>query len=174
MIDGLPEARVLEMFLEKYYASAAMTKNGLKILIEDKSTNCGANAIETKKVLKAAGVHNPQSMIIVQDPTMSLRTLASFEKAYEGTAVEMTTCPTFIPHVTLQEDELVWDVPGLKGNNLWEMDRFLDLIMGEIPRLRDDKSGYGPKGSGFISHVNLPDTVNGAYSSLHRLYRHRR
>lgn len=30
---------------------------------------------------------------------------------------------------------------------------------GEIPRLRDDVNGYGPKGKKFIAHVNIPDKV---------------
>ena len=174
MVDGMPEARVLEMILEKFYASAAMTQNGLKILIEDKSTNCGANAIETRKVLEAAGIMELRSMIIVQDPTMSLRTLASLQKVYDGMAIDMKTCPTFIPQVALQEGELVWDVPGIPAKNLWEMERFIDLIMGEVPRLRDDGNGYGPKGKAFIAHVDLPDEVEEAHRSLQDVLQHTR
>jgi hypothetical protein len=35
--------------------------------------------------------------------------------------------------------------------------------MGEIPRLRDDKEGYGPRGKGFIVHVDIPDEVEEAW-----------
>jgi uncharacterized SAM-binding protein YcdF (DUF218 family) len=173
-MDGLPEARVLEMVLEKYYASASMTRNGMKILIEDKSTNCGANALETRKLLEAKGVKEPDSILIVQDPTMSLRTLASFEKVYEGLEVELRTCPTLVPQVKLDRGEVVWDIPGLKAGNLWAMDRFFDLIMGEVPRLRDDENGYGPSGKGYISHVKMPDEVQEAHRSLHGVLQNRR
>jgi hypothetical protein len=45
-----------------------------------------------------------------------------------------------------------------------KMDRFLDLILGEIPRLKDDELGYGPKGKGFISSVEIPSDVLKAYN----------
>jgi hypothetical protein len=39
--------------------------------------------------------------------------------------------------------------------------------MGEIPRLRDvAPSGYGPKGKGFIVHVDIPEAVENAYERL--------
>jgi hypothetical protein len=46
------------------------------------------------------------------------------------------------------------------------MERFVSLILGEIPRLRDDERGYGPKGRGFIAHVDVPDGVLAAFSRL--------
>jgi hypothetical protein len=166
MVDGLPEAKVLELILEKYYASASMTQTGLKILVEDKSTNCGANAIEAKKVLDKAGLTAPESLIVVQDPTMSLRTLAAFQKEYDGIDVSLKACPTFTPKVTVANGELIWDTPGLQPRQLWDMDRFLELVMGEIPRLRDNESGYGPKGKGFIGHVDIPEEVERAHEGL--------
>jgi hypothetical protein len=38
--------------------------------------------------------------------------------------------------------------------------------MGEIPRLRDDKDGYGPQGRGFIAHVDVPGHIEAAWSRL--------
>ena len=32
-------------------------------------------------------------------------------------------------------------------------------MLGEISRLSDDDHGYGPRGAGFIVHVDLPDDV---------------
>jgi hypothetical protein len=46
------------------------------------------------------------------------------------------------------------------------MNGFLDLLMGEIPRLRDDERGYGPNGLGLIGHVNIPDDVLAAFDCL--------
>lgn len=49
---------------------------------------------------------------------------------------------------------------------LWTKKRFIDLIMGEIPRLRDDLQGYGPIGKGFISHIDIPEKVLDSYNRL--------
>lgn len=46
------------------------------------------------------------------------------------------------------------------------MDRYLSLLLGELPRLRDDESGYGPSGKDFIVHVHFPDDVMAAWRSL--------
>ena len=54
----------------------------------------------------------------------------------------------------------------IKG--LWPRERFYSLLMGEIRRLRDDESGYGPKGAGFIPHVDIPADVAAADVVLHR------
>ena len=40
------------------------------------------------------------------------------------------------------------------------------LPMGEVPRLTDDASGYGPAGRGFIAHVDVPPEVQRAFSYL--------
>ncbi|MNI99050.1 hypothetical protein D3C73_1580300 [compost metagenome] len=53
---------------------------------------------------------------------------------------------------------------GIYG--LWDMQRFISLIMGEIPRLKDDENGYGPNGKGFIGHVDIPKEVLEAYEIL--------
>ena len=38
--------------------------------------------------------------------------------------------------------------------------------MGEIPRLSDDIDGYGPKGTGYIAHVDIPEEVMTAFNHL--------
>jgi len=45
------------------------------------------------------------------------------------------------------------------GDRAWGLDRFTDLVVGELRRLRDDERGYGPRGAGFIGHVDLPTEV---------------
>lgn len=30
-------------------------------------------------------------------------------------------------------------------HGMWKMERYINLLMGEIPRLTDDENGYGPK-----------------------------
>ncbi|MDY4308098.1 hypothetical protein SNF32_16155 [Enterococcus mundtii] len=51
-------------------------------------------------------------------------------------------------------------------NDLWPSDYFQALVFGEIVRLKDDAQGYGPNGTGFIGHVDIPDEVWSAYLRL--------
>ncbi|KAM0271158.1 hypothetical protein ACHAQH_009159 [Verticillium albo-atrum] len=193
-VRGQPEARVFQMIAERWYGLSVLMSPGdvdaaageghggfLKIIVEDGSTNCGANALESKNVLDVAGVLSPRSIIVVQDATMSRRTVASFEKAYSGLgdALRIVAWPTFVPEVMLKPgvqvddgdavEQLVFSDDGATGarkDGLWDMRRFLDLLVGEIPRLRDDENGYGPRGKGFIGHVDVPEEVEEAWRTL--------
>lgn len=168
-INGFPEARILDMILSEFYASSTI-RQSCKVLVEDQSTNCGSNAIETRRTLEASGIETPQSFIIVQDPTMSLRTLAGFEKAYAGAerTPTFTACSTFVPKVSTSEHGLIYCTAGVDASGLWDIERILDLLLGEIPRLRDDENGYGPRGKGFIPHVEVPASVMAAWERLRR------
>lgn len=46
------------------------------------------------------------------------------------------------------------------------MERYLSLIAGELPRLRDDETGYGPRGKDFIIHVDIPRDIENAWQVL--------
>ncbi|CAG8384193.1 unnamed protein product [Penicillium salamii] len=168
-VQGLPEAEVLEQILNEFYDRSSITQSGCQILIESRSTNCGQNASFCRKVLDDAGLQ-PATCIVIQDPTMMLRTKASFEKAYEDLSVAIVSCPVFVPLVRLQSGELEYSdrTSGepIPLEQLWSQNRFFELIMGEIPRLRDDGDGYGPRGRGFIPHVDVPDDVEAAWSWL--------
>lgn len=172
-IRGLPEARVMEIIYEECFKRGGVEAEDevCRVLIEDRSTNCGANAVETRRVLRENGVPPPRSCIIVQDPTMSRRTVASFQKAFEDLDVPpvFTSCPTFIPRVRLIDRKVGYDITGIESKELWATDRFLELVLGEVPRLRDDESGYGPKGKNFIGHVDIPDDVEKAFKRLKKL-----
>lgn len=169
-IHDLPEARVLEAILNKFFDRNAIMSRGCQILIEDQSTNCGQNAAYSRKVLENAGFQNPTVFVINQDPTMMLRTRASFEKVYEDVAslVSFVSYPAFIPKVQISlSTPASLELEALNtSSQLWSLERFVELIMGEIPRVKDDESGYGPKGRGFISHVDLPMDVEAAWSRL--------
>ena len=136
-IVGLPEARVLEKIMHGFFDVEAITRANCRILIEDKSTNCGANASETRKLMEEAGLPPPKSCIVVQDPTMSLRTLASFQKTYEDLATPPSffSCPTFVPKMAKQDGQLQFAVEEVPTTELWDMERFLDLIMGRNPQV---------------------------------------
>ncbi|MCJ1300642.1 hypothetical protein MMC08_003439 [Hypocenomyce scalaris] len=167
-IEGLPEAGVIQKIFERHYDAAAIRKAGCTVLIEDQSTNCGANAMETRKLLTARGMEMPRTFIVVQDPTMARRTIASFEKAYSDleSPPAFLSCPAFVPAVQIGSQGLAYSVPGIQHSALWAIPRFLDLIAGEIPRLRDDDLGYGPKGKGFIVHVDIPEDVEEAWKRI--------
>jgi hypothetical protein len=168
-IEGLPEARVLERILDNFFDRAAITAQGCQILIEDRSTNCGQNASFTRKVLDDAAVCDMKTCIIVQDPTMMLRTRVTFERIYEGGPcnVLFTSCPVIVPRVKVESNGcLVYSSTVDCAAGLWTQQRFLGLILGEIPRLRNDEQGYGPKGRGFIAHVDIPAAVEEAWLRL--------
>ncbi|KAK5273870.1 hypothetical protein LTR99_000875 [Exophiala xenobiotica] len=172
-IDGLPEAAILNKILKNFYPRLVdqIEAGAFKLLIEDKSTNCGANASETRKLLDQHFIPLPKSVIIVQDPTMSLRTIASFRKTYADVSPtpKFQGCPTFVPLMALDEgssEPHFQTSAAYQELELWDHQRFFDLIMGEIPRLRDDENGYGPKGKGFIAHVDVPGDIDAAWTRL--------
>ena len=47
-----------------------------------------------------------------------------------------------------------------------DIDHYITLLLGDISRLRDDENGYGPKGKGFIPHVDIPPEVEKAFQLL--------
>jgi hypothetical protein len=165
-IVGLPEADVLYQILTHYFDIKKPEDGGPRVLIENCSTNCGANAVETRRVLDGARVTGPVYCVIVQDPTMSLRTIASFEKAYEnlplGERPSFKACPVVVPEVEMRDGRVEYVVDGMSGlraEDLWEMKRFCELLVGEVARLKDDEFGYGPRGKGFIGHVDVSEEV---------------
>lgn len=67
-----------------------------------------------------------------------------------------------------QEDgklHYIEEIPGM-----WDMERYVSLLLGEIQRLTDDENGYGPKGADFIAHVDIPEGVQAAYRQLSGVY----
>ena len=77
---------------------------------------------------------------------------------------------TTIINYAAYEQEVAADGDGLRYIRsvwgMWDMDRYLTLLMGEIPRLRDDAQGYGPNGKGYIAHVDIPADVIWAFERL--------
>lgn len=133
------------------------------LMLEEASTNCGANAEEAYSLLQARE-KRPESILLIQDPTMQRRTRASFRRVWRGEDVQFVNCPPFVPTVQVQDDSLEFSMPD--GAGLWSMERFLSLVMGEIPRLRNDETGYGPRGKGYIVAVDIPTEVESAYNRL--------
>ena len=53
---------------------------------------------------------------------------------------------------------------------MWDVDRYINLLMGEIPRLTDNEQGYGPNGKNFLAHVDIPNRVVTAFEDLKPIY----
>ena len=157
--EGRAEAHIL--------ADIGLTFWGIErpsLLIEPESTNSGENARFSRRLLEDSG-QPVKTILLVQDPTMQRRADATFRHIWSDRPdVSFLNWPTFTPRVYLVEGELRFDLSGIAG--LWPMDRFLALVMGEIPRLRDDPHGYGPNGQGFIAHVDIPERIEAAYGRL--------
>ncbi|KAM0559533.1 hypothetical protein ACHAPJ_004565 [Fusarium lateritium] len=192
-VHGHPEARILEVIAKEFFNlrvgndNQILTDNGPKqeftILVEDKSTNCALNAKNTREVLDAHGYKTPHSIVVAQDPTMCRRTVAAFEQVYADKMDEapvLASWPTFVPKVAPNESKIIEQADGLasclrfdlpkwqdsRKDGLWGMDRFMSLLVGEIPRMRDDENGYGPRGKGSIAHVDIPQNVEEAWKTL--------
>jgi uncharacterized SAM-binding protein YcdF (DUF218 family) len=130
------------------------------IIVENQSTNCGDNALKAVKLLEELQIQY-NSLLLIQDPTMQLRTYASFKKHIKNEKVKLINYAPFIPEVN---SNLKLINEGIDG--IWGEKRFLELIMGEIPRLKDDVNGYGPLGKNFIAHVEVTTEIEDYYSRL--------
>lgn len=62
-----------------------------------------------------------------------------------------------------QDEDLVFE-DNIHG--MWSINRYVNLLMGEIPRLSDDANGYGPNGKNYIAHVDIPENVMIAFEEL--------
>jgi uncharacterized SAM-binding protein YcdF (DUF218 family) len=134
------------------------------IIIENQSTNCGDNAYKAFEMLKVLDIE-VRSIILIQDPTMQLRSDASFRKVWsDEDKIKFINYAPFLPKVKLFNNQIEFENENIEG--IWEVDRYLSLIMGEIPRLKDDENGYGPRGKYFIEHVDIPEEIIEAYSKI--------
>lgn len=152
-----PEAVIFARYIEAAYGLHAD-------LLETNSTNCGNNITYLLDLLRDRGIAW-QSMILCQDATMQHRMEAVLRK-YAPAAV-IINYAAYRAEVTPQDGGLAFarDIRGM-----WSMERYVELLMGEIPRLTDDESGYGPRGKNFIAHVDVPAEVRCAFAALQTVY----
>ena len=152
--SGKTEAEVYDMYLAYKYGLHAD-------LLECQSTNCGNNVTYLLELLEANSIRI-QSLLIAQDATMQCRMDAGFRK-YLNQSATIINYATYQAEVIVKDDKLAFqdDILGM-----WDMDRYISLLMGEIPRLTDDAKGYGPKGKDFIAHVDVPTEVISAFQTL--------
>jgi uncharacterized SAM-binding protein YcdF (DUF218 family) len=162
-VDGRAEGDILKEIMVRY--SGVEESN---VIVENQSTNCGSNAVEALKLAMEYSF-NVQSVILIQDPTMQLRSYASFKHEWKTAGkVQFINYAPFVPKIEIDNNKIQFVEQHIHGT--WSIDRFLSLIMGEIPRLYDDVNGYGPKGKGFIEHVDIPDEVMNAHNRLKERY----
>lgn len=154
--DNKAEADIIAEIIKKYF-----NLNEDDIIIENKSTNCGDNARKALELLDDLKLKY-NSIMLIQDPTMQLRTYAAFLKyTKEKENITIINYSPFIPKVNIEGE---FENKGING--IWTMDRYEDLIIGEIPRLRDDENGYGPRGYNFIEHIEIPNEIEESYFKL--------
>ena len=144
--SGRTEAAVLAEILRRHLGVPAAM-----VTTEEEATNCGENAAHSLRLLPTHG-----RVLLVQDPTMQRRTHASFDhhQPLVGTRLEIVSQAPFVPVVGPGGG-----VGDATGPASWTFARFAALALGEVRRLHDDAQGYGPRGAGFIDHVDVPAEV---------------
>lgn len=144
---GLSEAEIMAQIATGQYGMDASI-----VLCEGKSTNSGENARFSLALLEQGGI-SVKSAMLMQDPFMQLRSHYTLLK-YLAPGVPLVSYAPFIPYAGM-------DCGSESG--LWSEKRFHEFLLREIPRLRDDESGYGPRGAGFMEHVDIPPEIEDSY-----------
>jgi len=135
-----------------------------KLLLEERSTNCGENARFSWALIRERNLR-VKTLVVVQDPTMQRRTMATFARVLEDVndEVRCVSYPGFTPELNNGSHGLSF-LPRREG--LWPVERYLSLIPGELARLRDDEQGYGPNGRDYIAHVDMPEEIAHAWQVI--------
>jgi hypothetical protein len=144
-------------------------KHGLAAdYLEKESTNCGNNITFLLSLLEREKLPH-DSVLMVQDATMQRRMEAGWR--HHAGAGLVVNYAAYSVKVTGNEKGLAYEeVPA----GMWDIDRYVELLMGDTQRLQDTPDGYGPKGKNFIAHVDIPPTVREAFLYLREFYGVRR
>lgn len=150
----LSEAEIFQKYIKHVYGCKAD-------YLETKSTNCGNNIAYLLDLLKENNI-SFKSIILSQDASMQRRMAAGLKK-YVKEGVTIINYATYCAKVLNQDEDLVFE-DNIHG--MWSINRYVNLLMGEIPRLSDDANGYGPNGKNYIAHVDIPENVMIAFEEL--------
>ncbi len=134
-------------------------------LLECQSTNCGNNITYLLDLLEKHNVPH-RSIILTQDATMQRRMDAGIRK-YVSSDTLIINYAAYRAEVVVNQNKLAFASPI---NGMWDMERYITLLMGEIPRLCDTADGYGPNGADYIAHVDIPPEVMDAFLTLKKEY----
>ena len=158
ILSEISEAEIFRNYLKHKY-------NLQPDFLEIHSTNCGNNITNLLKLLKEKNI-TFKNTIISQDATMQLRMEAILKK-YLSENIKIINFATYSAKVCVKDEKLCFenDIFGM-----WDIDRYITLLMGEIARLTDDENGYGPKGAGYTAHIDIPEDVKNAFFVLKQIY----
>ncbi|GBR21476.1 YdcF family protein [Asaia spathodeae] len=152
-LAGLSEAELVSRLIT---ADALVPRD--QIILETRSTNTGENAAFTRDTLEELGL-TPHHIELIQDPLLQRRTEATFRHVWQDKQTRFFSSPPFVPRL---------------GEALttasWTEERYLSLLLGEIPRLHDTPDGYGPNGKGFIGHVEVPQDILVQHQALAEVF----
>ncbi|EOL45989.1 hypothetical protein I580_02087 [Enterococcus caccae ATCC BAA-1240] len=151
----------LDYFKQRYHLDKE------SFLIETRSTNSGENARFSLNSISEAKL-NPTRVLLLQDPILQKRIKATFEKEWRAINPVFTNHVPIIPYVKAVENSIIFENEELNG--LWSKEYFLSLVLGEIPRLKNDEKGYGPNGLNYIEAIDIPKTVYQSYEKLCQAY----
>ncbi len=157
MEADIPEAKLFDLYLKEQYGLAAD-------FLETHSTNCGNNITYLLDLLAEQNIpcHH---ILLVQDASMQRRMAATL--ALHAPEMQIINFAAYQAVLQPQGDALVYE---REIHGMWDVARYITLLMGEIPRLTDDEHGYGPRGSGFIAHLDIPQRVQQAFALLQIAY----
>ena len=145
------EAEMLDSYIEFHYGLNAD-------FLESRSTNCGNNITHLVALMQQNQIPLHR-IILCQDATMQRRMDAGLRRFIQPDA-QIINYAAYRARVIARDGALAFETE-IRG--MWEMDRYIAMLMGEIPRLTDNADGYGPLGRGFIAHVDVPETVREAF-----------
>ena len=124
-VVGRPEAHILADIAHDYWHIPRS-----RLVVEDQSTNCGENARFTRATLENGGIPHRRG-IVIQDPTMQRRTMATFARVWQGatTPPQWLSFPGCSPQLEQAEGQLGF---AGGGTGLWPVARYLGLLLGEL------------------------------------------
>ncbi|WP_338207796.1 ElyC/SanA/YdcF family protein [Lactiplantibacillus paraxiangfangensis] len=128
-----------------------------EIRLDQTSTNSGSNAVNAL----ALAPSDWRSVLLAQDPVLARRTALTFVKNW-GTTYQFSRYQPQTLSVR-QLDPLVFTTDN---DFNWPADYLTELVLGECQRLIDTPAGYGPLGTNFIPHVDVPEPVIAANQFL--------
>lgn len=158
-----PVQIILKVWRKNYRSSLILTRD--IDALETQSTNCGNNITYLLELLEREKIPC-RSIILCQDATMQRRMEMGLRK-YRPQGMEIINYAAYQAEVVAQGSQLTYReaIPGM-----WTVDRYVNLLMGEIPRLTDNDAGYGPNGKNYIAHDDIPPEVQAAFERLQAVY----
>ena len=188
--DDSPEADIFAAYIKQRYGLVPDA-------LERASTNCGNNVTYLLQLLRQRDIPS-RSLILAQDATMQRRMEAVARK--EAPASELVNYAAYRVRVRTRRDAAPHGGHGAMADagassgacralppsgsvsllgeldfedaplGMWDMPHYVRLLLGEIPRLVDDEQGYGPRGKGFLAHIDVPDEVVSAWARLRDVF----